>query len=139
MTVSLNTNPTQNTETIPNANPKANLHTVIDHSNKDQKIETSMSRRRLISQVKWTNISMSCCYLQQFTRKTHQILVACVGEGTGLYVRPKSNTKEKFYDITSIKFLTQDHLQKQLEHHNCSSIIHQRLALNESAQFLAGS
>jgi hypothetical protein len=49
MTVSLNTNPTQNTETIPNANPKANLHTVIDHSNKDQKMETSMSRRRLIS------------------------------------------------------------------------------------------
>jgi hypothetical protein len=39
MTVSLNTNPTQNTETIPNANPKANLHTVIDHSNKDQKME----------------------------------------------------------------------------------------------------
>jgi hypothetical protein len=121
MTVSLNTNPTKNTETIPNANPNANLHTVIDHSNKDQKIETSMSRRRLISQVKCTNNSMSCCYLQQFTRKTHHILVACVGEGTGLYVRPKSNTAEKFYDITSIKFLTQDHLQKQLKHHNCSS------------------
>jgi hypothetical protein len=101
--------------------PKPICIQLLTTATRIRKWNINVKKKTNLSQVKCTNISMSCCYLQQLTRKTHQILVACVGKGTGLYVRPKCNTTEKFYDITSIKFLTQDHLQKQLEHHNCSS------------------
>jgi hypothetical protein len=38
--------------------------------------------------------------------KAHQILVVCVGEGTGFYIHPESNMTETFYDIISIQSLT---------------------------------
>jgi hypothetical protein len=57
-------------------------------------------------QVKYKNISISCCYLQQFMEKAHRILVVCVGEGAGFYIHPESNMTETFYDIIGIQSLT---------------------------------